>query len=78
MVPKSFPTRSQYRLGPGFGLVIGFTPVPRPSSAASIDSELTEDDIAAIFKPEPTCRSLTPIDVDKLLKEFERNPEIAG
>jgi hypothetical protein len=47
------------------------------SSAASIDSELTEDDIAAILKPVPACRSLTPIDVADLLQEFERNPEIA-
>ena len=29
MVPTSFPTRSRYRFGPGFGLVIGFTSVRR-------------------------------------------------
>ena len=49
-----------------------------PSSAASIDSELTEDAIVAIFKPPPSYRSLTPIDVAELLQEFERNPEIAN
>ena len=29
LVPMSFPTPSRYRLRPGFGLVIGFTSVPR-------------------------------------------------
>ena len=29
MVPMSFPTRSRYRLGPGFDLVIGYATAPR-------------------------------------------------
>ena len=58
-------------------MVLGICEGVHPSSSESIDSELTEDNIAAIFQIAAACRSLSPNDVEELLKELEHNPEIA-
>ena len=76
MVPMAFPTRSRYRLGPGFGLVIGYTSVPRSeveccaSNHIHVSSELQQR--CSVHPHHPTCAQQNG---ENLLQEEEEERE---